>query len=135
MRKRKKRKRTPVKRGGSRWFFSGIVFVAAVGALGWWLVAGSPDSRVRKACLDQVSMVVDRIDQLSDAWEKRSTSGDRTVAGTSKEDPPSTSNRDTETQAPPASPQPERTAPVKDEITEQDQEQLKELLKEINKSD
>jgi hypothetical protein len=122
---------------------------------GWWLFFSKSDSKVRRATLDKLSIFVDRMDEVSQAWKDRKPPETLTV----KTEP---AKAQTETRAPartepvrsperiappPAPPAPVAApppAPVKKptpaakpkpsvgEVTPEEQEQLRDLFKELN---
>jgi len=134
-------------------------FAAIVGALlivaggvGWWLFASDDDSKLRRSCLDRLSVTIDRLDELSDAWERRSVPGEvkskggadgaraRELAASSANDSPPKSDiserdktklRD-ELKTGLSGPEDvEYTVPEKD-VSAKDQEKLRDLLKNLN---
>jgi len=70
-------KRKVVDSGGTgwfRWMAVGVGFVIFTAASGWWLFASDSDSEIRKTVLSKASVMVDRIDELSEAWSTRRNS-------------------------------------------------------------
>ncbi len=47
-----------------------------IGGSGWWLFMSDSDSKIRKSCLKSLSLMVDRLDEASSVWEKRSFPGE-----------------------------------------------------------
>lgn len=82
-------KRTSVKkiqrRRRARKLAVGAALVVFTAGSGWWLFLSKSESGLRTSLLASVSMVVDRMDELSQAWQGRSFPG--TEAKTEKPAP------------------------------------------------
>ena len=108
---------------------------------GWWLLGGQSSSRVRTIGLQKISVMVDRIDELSSAWKQRSVSdGNDSAKGGNDAKVESKPDSDARPRtAPPADSAPAAGAgnppqpPAEPDVSREDQEQLRKLLHEINK--
>lgn len=134
MKRRKRRKKAAKPRLG-RWLTAAACVAGLTGGFSWWLLAGESESGLRRACLEKISVIVDRVDELSRAWESREEPKSDPSAGRGKAAP--------SRPAPPARPQtrtePPATAPSpasapQDNITPEDKEELNKLLRELNQS-
>lgn len=130
------RKKAQVRTGNKKWVLAlaTTVIVAAIG--GWWLFDREKNSEIRKIFLEQVSIIVDRVDELANAWNSRGSSNSKTSgnesgqSGKAKQRAVKTvAVKKAEKRTPPAAP--EVLAP-EDEITAEDQEKLNELMKKLN---
>ena len=74
--KMRKRSRYDAEVESGGWIGRGILGVGVLALVmlagGWWLFASNSDSSLRKSCLSRMSVMVDRFDQLSEAWKNRS---------------------------------------------------------------
>ena len=150
MRKKSRRRRTGARSHRVPWLAVMLVTASFTVFSGWWLFATESKSRAKELCLDRISVMADRIDELAKAWETRSgptgkSSGSK-YNGQEKKSHAQPAGHDTgsrvtsspesgarATSKPPA---PERLpADPKVEVTPEDQEQLRDLLRRINQPD
>lgn|GEM_PF-6961251 len=133
------------------------VVVGLIGGSGWWLFLSDSDSKIRESCLKSLSLMVDRLDEASHAWEKRSFPGEdeKNAAGTrgsevnQKSETKAAVSSEDEVKEPRSIKAPEsneaasqhavntrksskkKTAEPPGEVTEKDKEQLRNLLRDI----
>ncbi len=128
-------------------------------ASGWWLFFSDSDSKLRKSCLESLSLMVDRLDEVSHAWKQRSFPDEVEQAQkkSPREDKPAEAERE-QVSPPPRSPagkngavdsstednaaaesagkstdepEPPQKRPV-GEVTEEDKKELRDLLKRLH---
>ena len=153
----KRKKRSARKKKGS---FGGklIKLAMVLGFIigsGWWLFFSDSDSAIRKVVLQRFSFIVDRVDEVSDAWQARSIPDPGPDVGAPKKSaakkldpatkPDKTTRPEPNVTKPPPDPVPETNTPKPDEsgekkpvtptyddVTEQDKEELDNLFLEIS---
>ena len=116
------------RKGGKKWVLLAAVFMAAAFLSGWWLLEGETGLKIRRVCLERLSILVDRVDELSEAWQSRKTARSDDLD----------SSRKIESPAPPAAHKEKKVlrkqevVEPSDEITAEDQEELRQLLRNLN---
>ncbi|HUT52873.1 MAG TPA: hypothetical protein VM658_05735 [bacterium] len=140
MQKRIKRQAVCEESHIGRWIAAAVIIGGFILA-GWWLFGGQSKSKAREIGLQKISVMVDRIDELSSAWKGRSVpqaknpdkGGNDSKAQSKPHNdvkpeatPPAGSVPATDVKTPPP-------LPPEPEVSPEDQEQLRKLLREINK--
>ena len=148
MEKRAKRKAVYEESHVGRWFVTAAIIIGLFSFSGWWLFAGQSQSRVRQACLDKISIMVDRIDELSTAWNQRSmpdymspdSSDNNSSSSKNNADPGSKPHEATKSPAPDSAtpakttqPLPQTAPPAEPEVSPEDQEKLRNLIQNLEK--
>ena len=141
------------KKKGRAWkgFVAGMGLAGIFGLLLMWAAAGPSGAKIRDAIRSRMSVMVDRADQLVEAWNRRTLPGkpdqetpalappaselpDGRRASTPVPTPAPISERPVLAPDQPAPPPPAVAAPPPPDkgITPDDQKQLRELMKKIN---
>ncbi len=118
------------------------VVTALVLVSGWWLLLSDSESRARDACLDRISVVVDRLDQLSEAWQDRpaelAPGSAQHTKKAKKTKAPQKQELEVEDDNKPLldkRPANDRAPAPENDIPEQDKEKLRELLRSLEKTE
>jgi hypothetical protein len=135
MEKRKMRKEVCRESHAGRWLAAALI-VGLFFFAGWWLFGGSRPSQARQLCLDRISVMVDRIDELSAAWNQRNLPEAKKPA----QDADAQKTQPKTTPQPPSTPRPAADAnkvtkpspPPEPDVDPKDQEQLRDLLRKID---
>jgi len=114
--------------GSRKWLLVVIGAALAAVILGWWRFLPEQPERAKRVCLERLSMVVDRVDELAEVWQNRKTANTDGSGPDPKPERPAPRPGPMEN----SRPSPAEIPETQDEITPQDQEQLRELLREIN---
>ncbi len=143
MQKRIRRRAVCEGGGMGRWIAAALILGLFVLA-GWCWFGGQSSSRVRAAGMQKISVMVDRIDELSAAWKGRTPLDQNPGKGENDFKPESKHDNNVKPGAPApaappaigapaAGPNNNPPPPAEPDVSKEDQEQLRKLLHKINK--
>ncbi len=133
---KRKTKKVVKNSGGAKWFAAifCVLFTVTAGA-GWWLLISDSKSETKKDALDKASLLVDRFDELSDAWKSRGIHEDvkqkvPVIDKTAEVKP-------VKVKAKPVLETKNKIEPIKahdphDDVDSEDKEELRSLLRQLN---
>jgi hypothetical protein len=122
--------------GGKRFAVIFFILFTATAGLGWWLFLSDSQSQTKSNALNKASLLVDRFDELSDAWKSRSGpgAGDKKAQ---KSDKTLTDTAPVKNTTKPVLAKENIIKPIKaqdthDDVDPEDKKELRNLLRQLN---